>query len=125
MPHLVSLVVQDAGKVHAVAEAWLAAGVTGMTLLDSSGLSHLARGEGLREEVPLFPSLRRLMEEAERPSRLLMSVVPDGFDLDGLAAATENVLGGLDEPGSGILFVLPVTHVRGLQPGAAPQKTGD
>jgi hypothetical protein len=117
MPHLVNLVVHDPGMVHALAEAWLSAGVTGMTILDSSGLSHMTYGEGTREDLPLFPSLRKLMEGAERQSRLLMSVVPDGFDLEALIAATERVLGPLEEPDSGILFILPVTQVRGLQSG--------
>jgi len=124
MPHLVSLVVQDQGKVHAVAEAWLAAGVTGMTVLDSSGLSHMAHGDAAPDGVPLFPSLRKIMEATEHPSRLLMSIVPDDFDLEGLMAATEKVLGSLDEPASGILFVVPVTHVRGLQPRPNPPESG-
>jgi hypothetical protein len=104
--------------VHALAEAWVSAGVTGMTILDSSGLSHMTYGEGTREDLPLFPSLRKLMEGSEQQSRLLMSVVPDGFDLEALIAATERVLGPLEEPDSGILFVLPVTQVRGLQAGS-------
>jgi nitrogen regulatory protein P-II 1 len=118
MPQLVNLVVHDPGMVHALAEAWVTAGVTGMTILDSSGLSHMTYGEGARDDLPLFPSLRKMMEGSEHHSRLLMSVVPDGFDLDGLIVATERVLGPLGEPDSGILFVVPVTQVRGLQSGS-------
>jgi hypothetical protein len=118
MPQLVNLVIHDPGMVHALAEAWLASGVTGMTILDSRGLSHMTYGEGAREDLPLFPSLRKMMEGAEHHSRLIMSVVPDGFDIDGLVAATERVLGPLEKPDSGILFVLPVSQVRGLRSGS-------
>jgi len=33
-----------------------------------------------------------------------------------LIRATERVLGPLDDPGTGILFVVPVVRVAGLQP---------
>ncbi len=116
MPQLVSLVVHDPGRVNEVVRAWLAAGVTGMTLLDSSGLGRHAREHDLRDDLPLFPSLRKVLEGEERHSRLLFSVVSDDFDVDRLIEATERVLGSLDRPDSGILFVLPVRRAVGLQP---------
>jgi len=116
MPQLVSLVVHDPGRVDDVVRAWLGAGVTGMTLLDSSGLGRHMREHELRDDLPLFPSIRKVLEGEERHSRLLFSIVPDDFDLEALIAATERVLGPLDEPDTGILFVLPVSRVVGLQP---------
>lgn len=116
MPQLVSLVVHDPGRVDAIVRAWLEAGVTGMTLLDSSGLGRHMREHDLRDDLPLFPSMRKLLEGAEHHSRLLFSVVPDDFDLERLIEATEDVLGPLDRPDSGILFVIPVTRAVGLQP---------
>lgn len=116
MPQLVSLVVHDPGRVNEVVRAWLEAGVTGMTLLDSSGLGRHVREHELRDDLPLFPSLRKVLEGEEHHSRLLFSVVRDDFDIDRLIAATEHVLGPLDRPDSGILFVLPVVRAVGLQP---------
>src|SRR3972149_741502 len=82
-------------------------------------LAHHLRGEGVRDDVPLFPSLRRMLASGERHNRMLMSVIPDDFDLDRLVAATEAVVGRLDDHNTGILFVVPVTRVVGLQPGLA------
>ncbi len=122
MPQLVSLVVHDPGRVDAIVRAWLEAGVTGMTLLDSSGLGRHMRDHDLRDDLPLFPSMRKVLEGEEHHSRLLFSVVPDGFELERLIEATERVLGPLDRPDSGILFVIPVARAVGLQPYPSRQK---
>jgi nitrogen regulatory protein PII len=117
MPQLVSLVLHDMDKVDDVLHAWLESGVPGLTLLDSSGLSHHVGRAGLRDDLPVFPSLRSMLESTEAHNRLLFTVVGDDFDLEGLIRRTERVTGSLDHPGTGILFVVPVTRVLGLQPG--------
>jgi hypothetical protein len=50
--------------------------------------------------------------------------VADGFDLDGLIAKTEEVIGGFAKADHGRLFVVPVTRVLGVKPGrpAPPQE---
>jgi nitrogen regulatory protein PII len=124
MAQLVSLVVHDPGRVEAVIRAWVEAGVSGLTLLDSCGLAqHLAERD-LRDDYPLFPSVRRILQGTERHNRLLFSIVADEFDLDVLVAATEKALGPLSEPETGILFVTPVTRVVGLQPGSTSAGRG-
>ena len=119
MPQLVHLVLSDPSHVDDVVRGWLEAGVRGLTIVDSTGLAHHLRGEGVRDDVPLFPSLRRMLASGERHNRMLMSVLPDDFDIDRLVAATEAVVGRLDDHNTGILFVVPVTRVVGLQPGLA------
>lgn len=120
MPELVVLVLDSADHIPGVLEAWLAAGVTGVTSIDSSGLGHHLADHAADAELPLIPSLARLLRPREDPSRTLFSVVPDGFDVDALIAATEAVTGPLDAPDSGILFVVPVSRVRGLHRRRAP-----
>lgn len=115
MPHMVNLVLHDPGMTDEVVHAWLESGVLGITLLDSSGLARRVGERDLRDDLPLFPSLRSLLSTPERNSRLLFSVVPDDFDLHRLIQATERVLGPLSAPDSGILFVVPVTHTAGLR----------
>jgi nitrogen regulatory protein P-II 1 len=115
MPELIVLVLDSSDQIPGVLDAWLAAGVSGVTSIDSSGLGHHVAEHGLGGDLPLIPSLAQLLRPREDPSRTLFTVVPDGFDVDGLIAATEAVTGSLDAPDTGILFVLPVTRVRGLQ----------
>ncbi|HRF47940.1 MAG TPA: hypothetical protein PLC98_09970 [Anaerolineales bacterium] len=114
MPELIVLVLDSSDQIPGVLEAWIAAGVSGVTSIDSSGLGHHINEKGFGGDLPLIPSLASLLRPREDPSRTLFTVVPDGFDVEGLIAATEAVTGSLDEPDTGILFVLPITRVRGL-----------
>jgi nitrogen regulatory protein P-II 1 len=116
MPNLIGLVIHDLDKVDEVLHEWLEVGISGLTLLDTSGLSHHVRRAGLRDDLPVFPSVRRMFESTETQNRLLFTIVADDFDLDELIRRTEKVTGSLDSPGTGILFVMPVTRVGGLQP---------
>lgn len=115
MAQLVALVVHDPGQVDAVVHAWLEAGVNGMTLLDSSGLSHHEGEHHLRDDVPLFPSVRSLLRSDETSSRMIFSLVADDFDIDRLIAASEAVIGSLDGDEVGVLFVVPVSRVVGAK----------
>jgi hypothetical protein len=114
MPMLVVLVLDDPNKVDDVTNAWLTLGVAGVTILDSAGLGHLIARGGPRDDVPLFPSLNSLLRGREETHRTMFAVVPDGFDVEALAAATEKVTRPLNEPDTGILFIVPVTKAWGL-----------
>lgn len=114
MPELIVLVLNDPDKIEDVLAAWLAVGIAGVTILDSSGLSQQVSQHRLRDDLPLFPSLKDLLRSREESHRTLCAVVPDGFDVEGLAAATEKITGALTEPDTGILFTLPVTRAWGL-----------
>ena len=115
MPELVVLVLDDPDKMEDVLAAWLAAGIAGVTILDSSGLNHQVGKRRLRDDVPLFPSLASLLRGREEQHRTLFVVVPDEFDVSALVAATESITGTFDEPNTGILFILPVTRAWGLK----------
>jgi hypothetical protein len=114
LPKLVVLVLNDPGKTEDILAAWLAVGVSGVTILASSGLSHHLGQPGLRDDLPLFPSLEDLLQNREESHRTLFAVVSDGFDVEALVAATEKITGVLDGPNTGILFTVPVTHAWGL-----------
>jgi nitrogen regulatory protein P-II 1 len=113
MYYLVVLIVNDPDDCQAILDAWEETGVEGITILNSSGIGHL-RQAGLREDLPLMPSLVDLLESEEIFHRLLFSVVPNQEMVDRLVAATLPITGDLDRPHSGFLFVLPVAQVYGL-----------
>ena len=114
MSELVVLVLNDPDRTEDVLNAWLDVGISGATILDSSGLSHHISKHRLRDDLPLFPSLSDLLRSREEQHRTLFAVLPDGFDVEGLVAVTEQITGPLDEPGTGIMFVVPVTRAWGL-----------
>lgn len=110
MPHLIVMVVDQEEDVSAVLDAWQRLGVTGITIMSSSGAGRLVRDA----ELPLMPSLRNLFESSLETHNTIFAVVSDDFDIEGLFDATEAVTGPLDTPDSGIIFASPVSHVRGL-----------
>jgi hypothetical protein len=114
MAELVVLVLDNPDQAEEVLTAWLEVGIGGATILDSAGLRYKIGRRNMRDDLPLIPSLRDLLQGREEPHCTLFAVVPDGFDLDGLVTATEGITGALDEPDTGILFVIPVTRVWGL-----------
>jgi|WetSurMetagenome_2_1015567.scaffolds.fasta_scaffold1179777_1 hypothetical protein len=115
MPELVMLILDDDAKARQVSEAWLKAGVPGLTVVDSLGLAQPEDQLGLPDDLPLFPSLRHWLHPRGKRNRTLIAAVPDGFDVEALAAATEAVTGLLDESNQGILLVVPVRRVWGMR----------
>jgi hypothetical protein len=117
MPNLVVVILPDIDCCQDVLETWERLGVTGITILESAGLHQLRQMRGRRDDMPLIPSLRHLLETEEYHHRTAFVVVDDEFDLQGLLRATEQAVGGdFNAPNSGLLFVVPVTHVLGLRP---------
>ena len=114
MPNLIVVVLKDRDKCDEMLSAWQAVGVPGATILDSIGQFQAKQMLG-RDDLPLFPSLRNLLAPQESPQRTMFAVIGDDMDIDKVVAASEAVVGSFDEPNSGILFVVPVTHVRGLR----------
>jgi nitrogen regulatory protein PII len=113
MAYWVVLVLDDPDRTRDVLDAWEATGVPGVTILDSSGLGRVRRA-GIRDDVPLMPSLGDLFRRQEDLHRTLFSVVEDQSQVDAMVQATEAVVGKLDRAHTGLLFVVPVGQVYGL-----------
>jgi nitrogen regulatory protein PII len=113
MAYLVVLVLDDPDRCRDLLDAWEAAGAPGVTILDSSGLGRVRRA-GIRDDIPLMPSLSDLFRRQEDHHRTLFSVVKDQSQVEAIAQATQAVVGELDRGHTGLLFVVPVSQVYGL-----------
>ena len=112
MNSMVIFVLDDVDQCKDVLDAWEAAGISGVTILESSGLGRV-RQSGMRDDLPLMPSLSDLFKRAETRHRTLFTVVKDQAKIDALVEATQSVVGDLEQPNTGFLFVLPVSQVYG------------
>jgi nitrogen regulatory protein P-II 1 len=115
MAKLVILITTHIDQGLAVAEAWEAAGASGVTLIESHGLRRL-REQGKTLEIPLFVSMTQLMRRVEETNQTLLTVVDDDAMVDKLIDAASEVLGDLCEPNTGIAFVLDVERTFGVRP---------
>ena len=111
MPSLVVLVMHDTNLLDEVLSAWREAGAPAVTILDSVGTRELDE-QARRDDLPLMPSIRDLLQSDDAPRKTIFSVVEDDR-VEPLAAATQEVLGDLSEAHKGILFALPLSHVWG------------
>lgn len=112
MAHLIVFVLDNLAQGPTILEAWQAAGATGVTILESTGLRRLQ--QIWRDDVPLFPSLRDLEGSQELHQRTFFTVVKDGAIVERIVRATQQVIGDFDKHHSGLLFVVPVSQVLGL-----------
>jgi len=113
MNYLVVLIVDDIDDCPAILDAWEAAGVLGVTILASTGLGHI-RKAGLRDDIPLMPSLQDLFEGDEVPHRTLLSVVDSQELVDKMIDIAQHIIGNLEDPHTGFLFIVPVIQAYGL-----------
>ncbi len=113
MAHLLVLVLDELEKCTDVLDAWEAVGVTGVTILESTGLGRVR--QAMHDDFPLLPSLRNFLTRREMQHRTLFSVVEDEAILERAIAAAQQVVGDLSQPNTGLLFVVPVSQVLGLR----------
>ncbi len=114
MSYLVVMIIDDPGQCPAILQAWRDIGVKGATVFESTGMGRLMRA-GLRDDMPIIPSLSAFLGLREEPSRAIFSVVEDQSTVDQMVDKAQEIVGDLDEPQTGILFVVPVLQAYGLK----------
>ncbi len=88
-------------------------GIPGATVLDSVGMGRI-----LSHEIPLFAGLRSIIVGTRPTNRTVFTVIPGREKVDLAIDMITDICGDLDEPGSGILFTVALSDVRGIvQPG--------
>ncbi len=112
--YLVLFVLHDTNKLNDVLRAWEEVGIRGATILPSTGLGRLRQSLGLRDDLPIMPSLRDFYHFEEGTNRTLFTIVFDEAAIDRLLEATEQVVGPLDQPDTGLMVVLPAARVYGV-----------
>lgn len=113
MYHMVLLIVNNLEQIPDILDAWEALEVPGITILESTGLGKL-KETSYRDDIPLMPSISELFRSKEQRHRTLFTVVDSEEMVDRLILTSQRILGDLDQPRNGVLFVLPVSHVVGF-----------
>ncbi|QPC82984.1 hypothetical protein G4Y79_01005 [Phototrophicus methaneseepsis] len=116
---LILLIIPENESSLEIGQAWQRAGATGVTILRSHGLYTLQRQmeagkvELPRQVVSMAMAMAHVLDMIEEKGHLMLSVVQDD-QVDGLIAAAESVVGDLERPDNGVLFVLPVERAIGI-----------
>ncbi|RKX77380.1 MAG: hypothetical protein DRP87_09395 [Spirochaetes bacterium] len=92
-----------------VLAAYVEAGIPGATILDSEGM-----GRFLTYEVPLFADFKEFMKGNKPYNKTIFSVIENEENIPRLIELLESICGDLSEPGTGIVFTLPVDFCKGM-----------
>lgn len=77
------------------------------TIIDSMGMAHMLK------DTNYFLSLRNLLNQSQVNSKTILMALNDQ-DIDKAINIIENVVGSLDDPDTGVVFTLPISHCKGL-----------
>lgn len=106
---LLVFVLNNEAFLEEVMEAYVEAGITGSTILDSEGM-----GRFLTYEVPLFEGFKDFMKGNKPYNKTIFSVVHNEEVVQQAKKLVEKIVGSLYNPGTGIMFTLPVDWAAGL-----------
>ncbi len=106
---LLVFVLNDEELLEEVMEAYVEAGITGSTILDSEGM-----GRFLSYEVPLFSKFKDFMKGNKPYNKTIFSVIKSDEVLKKAKELVDEIVGGLENTGAGIMFSVPVDWAVGL-----------
>jgi nitrogen regulatory protein PII len=106
---LLIFILNNEEYLEEVMEAYIEAGITGATILDSEGM-----GRFLTYEVPLFASFKDFMKGNKPYNKTIISVVRNEESIAKAKALIDGIVGSLEKAGTGIMFTVPVDWAVGL-----------
>ena len=109
--YMLIMVLDDVAHLDEVLQAWIAAGVKGVTILESTGVNRLLRRT---EAQPMFMGFGQIFGGARVGHNTLFAVIDSLEIAEKAVAGTEEVIGDLSKPHTGIVFALPVAGAWGI-----------
>jgi len=106
--YMIFFVLDDPNQLDSVLEAWEKAGIHGATIIESTGLQRRRKH---------FIPMRYLMQSSgvmEEGHLTLLAIVKDLEMVQACLKATEEIVGDLDEPNSGVMAAWPLSFVKGV-----------
>lgn len=108
---LLIAVINEAEALDDVLSGFLEIGITGATIINSEGM-----GRVLTHDIPIFAGIQTLITRSRAQNYTIFSVIDDDAKVDAAFALIQDVCGSLAEPGTGIVFTLPVSRAEGVAP---------
>ncbi len=84
-------------------------GITGATVLNSEGMARRVAGQ-----LPVLAGLQSVLEGIRPHNATVFSVIRDRSKVDAALAMISQTCGDLDQPGTGVVFTVPVDRAIGL-----------
>ena len=109
--YLLVMVLDDLEHLNGVLNAWSEVGVPGITILESTGVNRVLRRN---EADAAFAGFSQIFGGGRIGHNTIFSVIDDLALAEKAVVATEKVVGPIDDPHTGIVFVLPIAETWGI-----------
>jgi nitrogen regulatory protein PII len=108
---LLVAVINEPEALDDVLSGFLEVGITGATIINSEGMARV-----LTHDIPIFAGIQTLITRSRAQNYTIFSVIDDDDKVAAAFAVIQDVCGSMAEPGTGIVFALPVTRAEGVAP---------
>ncbi len=112
--YMVMFVLDNPALLDDVLDAWREAGVSGVTITESSGLYRQQRQRPVGARYAF--GMPRAAKRMESGNVTLFTIVPDAGTVQVCLRAAEAIIGDLSEPDTGVLAAWPLDVVKGVPP---------
>lgn len=109
--YLMTMVLDNSSQLNDVLQAWIDSGVRGITILESTGVNRVLPRD---HAEPMFAGFSRIFGSGRVGHNTLLAVVESMTVIETAVAATEKVVGNLNDPHTGVVFVTPVVKTWGI-----------
>ena len=107
------LVLNKEECLEPILEAMLEKGLSGATVLESTGMMRVLDGDHNIDDLPVLGVLRHLCNPERKRSKTIFTLLKSE-QIPQMIEIINKVTGGLDKPDTGICFALPTTFVEGV-----------
>ncbi len=109
--HVLFIVLNQVEYLDDILTEFVNIGISGATVLDSQGM---ARAINDHEKIPIFGSLRSLLDSSRPYNKTIFTVVQSDELLDMAMESVNRLVGDFCKPGIGLMFSVPIGRVCGL-----------
>jgi hypothetical protein len=109
--YLLVMVLDDVAHRDEVLQAWVEAGVGGVTILESTGINRVLRRA---KAQPMFMGFGQVFGGGRVGHNTLFAIVESVDIAEAAVKATEKIIGDLTEPDTGVIFAVELSKTWGL-----------
>lgn len=113
MKNALIIVLNDVMYLDDILASFVELNVGGATIIDSQGMAS-AIVSGKVDQVPLFGSLKMMLEGSHPYNKTIFAVIEDEMLLHRTMAAINDIMDDHEGSGAGFMFTIPVANITKL-----------
>lgn len=107
------LILNETDYLEDILEEFVEIGVKGATIIDSQGMGR-ALATNSDQHIPMFGYLKNFLDDGHPYNKTVFTVLESQELVDKVVETIDKVVGGIDRPGVGFIFTMPVGSVYGI-----------